>query len=242
MSDSLQRLAKVIAGRGVCSRRKAESLIENGHVKVDGKVILNVATCVDPHITLHIRNKLIPIPESPRLWVYHKPTGLICTHADELGRPTIFDAIQSLKANTPHLISVGRLDLNSEGLLLLTNTPSLAHQLEHPSFGWQRRYRVRFYGQLTESHIHKMEKGLFINGVKYAPIKVKQESAESNNKWVELVLSEGKNREIRNIFEHFNLKISRLCRISYGPFQLGRLPKGALKEVSQKVLSEQLSL
>ena len=228
-----ERIAKRMARAGLCSRREAESWIEAGRVKVNGKKITSPALNVTAKDAVVVDGKLLQPKEQTRLWLYHKPTGLVTTHKDPDGRPTVFDA---LPPNMPRVISVGRLDLNSEGLLLLTNDGELARKLELPSTGWIRRYRVRVFGEVTPSMIAEMKKGIVADGVHYGSADVTVDSKKGDNSWLTVSLREGKNREIRKIFEHFGCTVSRLLRLSYGPFALGALPKGEAKEITGKVL------
>lgn len=234
--DRMQRIAKVIARSGVCSRRAAETLIEEGRVTVEGEKITSPALNVGPEADIRVDGKPIPKIEAARLWRYYKPTGLICTNSDMQGRPTIF---QRLPKELPRVISVGRLDLNSEGLLLLTNDGELARRLELPETGWVRRYRVRVHGTVDADKLKTLEKGVTVDGVRYGSIKVEVERQQGSNAWLLVSLAEGKNREIRKVMEHLGYPVNRLIRISYGPFQLGRLSKGEVEEVSPGVLRDQ---
>ncbi len=228
-----ERLAKRMAGAGLCSRREAEAWIAEGRVKVNGKKVLTPALNVSSSDAVVVDGKLLQAREETRLWLYHKPAGLVTTHKDPEGRKTVFEA---LPKNLPRVISIGRLDLNSEGLLLLTNDGSLARKLELPSTGWIRRYRVRAYGGITPSMLEGMKKGVTVDGINYGSIEAVLDSQKGDNSWLTVSLREGKNREIRKIFEHFGCTVSRLLRLSYGPFQLGSLAKGEVKEVTGKVL------
>lgn len=233
MEETKERLAKRIARAGLCSRREAEVWIANGRVTVNGKKITVPALNVSEKDAVVVDGKLLQAKEETRLWLYHKPAGLMTTHKDPQGRRTVFD---ELPKQLGRVISVGRLDLNSEGLLLLSNDGSLARKLELPSTGWIRRYKVRVYGAIAPSMIEGMKKGVVVEGVQYGSVEAKLDSQKGNNSWMTVSLSEGKNREIRKIFEHYGCKVSRLIRLSYGPFQLGSLPKGQVKEVTGKVL------
>lgn len=233
------RIAKVLARAGLCSRRDAERWIEAGRVMVDGKVLTSPAVVVMPDSDIRVDGKPIPTPEPARLWRYHKPAGLVTTHRDEKGRPTVFE---KLPPELPRLVSVGRLDLNSEGLLLLTNDGALARELELPQRGWIRRYKVRVHGAIDPATLTALEKGVTVAGVRYGPIKAALEREQGANAWLTVSLAEGKNREIRRVMEHLGLDVSRLIRLSYGPFQLGHLPRGAVEEVPRRVLREQLGL
>jgi 23S rRNA pseudouridine2605 synthase len=232
-----ERIAKVLARAGVCSRREAERWIREGRVSVDGRVLATPAVTVEAASDIRIDGKPLPIPERRRLWRYHKPAGLVTSHRDEKGRPTVFDA---LPKDLPRLISVGRLDLNSQGLLLLTNDGGLARRLELPSTGWVRRYKVRVHGEAQPEQLAALAKGITIKGVVYGPINATLEREQGSNAWIAMALREGKNREVRRVLEHLGLQVTRLIRLSYGPFQLGNLPRGEVDEVPRKVLAEQL--
>ena len=228
-----ERIAKRMARAGLCSRREAESWIAAKRVRVNGKTIDSPALNVGPEDVILIDNKPLAASEPTRLWLYHKPPGFMTTHKDPEGRKTVFEA---LPKDMPRVISIGRLDYNSEGLLLLTNDGALARKLELPSTGWIRRYRVRAYGGITESMLAEMKKGASINGVNYGSVEAVIDSHSGNNHWLTVTLAEGKNREIRKIFEHYGCQVNRLIRMSYGPFMLGKLTKGEIKEVTNKVL------
>jgi 23S rRNA pseudouridine2605 synthase len=232
-ADKGERLAKTIARAGVCSRREAEKLIEEGVVKVDGVSVRTPAFNVTPDQKISVRGKLLAQPEAARLWLYNKPRGLITSHKDPEGRPTVFDA---LPKGMPRVISVGRLDLYTEGLLLLTNSGELARFMELPSTGWKRRYKVRYHGPLTEADMERIRKGITVEGVQYGAAEVRPEKSEASNKWLSITIAEGKNREVRRILEHFGCKVSRLIRLSYGPFALGALPRGEAKEMPRAKL------
>lgn len=231
------KLAKVLARAGLCSRREAERRIEAGRVSVDGKVVDRPAERVVHGQTILVDGK--PLPEKPetRLWRYHKPAGLVTTHSDPQGRPTVFER---LPPELPRVVSVGRLDLNSEGLLLLTNDGELARELELPSKGWTRRYRVRVHGSPDEQALRRLKRGVTVEGVKYGPIEAKLDSTQGANAWLTVSLQEGKNREVRRVMEHLGLQVNRLIRIAYGPFQLGNMDRGQVQEVPRRVLKEQL--
>jgi 23S rRNA pseudouridine2605 synthase len=232
-----ERIAKVIARAGVCSRRDAERLIEEGRVRLNGKVLASPAINVRVSDEIKIDGKLLPQNERPRLWRYHKPPGLIVSHKDPEGRRSIFDA---LREQLPRVVSIGRLDLNSEGLLLLTNDGELSRLLELPATGWVRRYRVRAYGRIDETALARLQKGISIDDIHYGPIEASADKAQGDNTWMNFALREGKNREIKKVCEHLGLKVNRLIRVSFGPFQLGELARGAIEEVPPKVLKEQL--
>lgn len=236
--DKGERIAKVIARAGAASRRGAEEIIRAGRVAVNGTAIDSPALNVVPADLVTIDGTPLPQADRTRLWRYHKPPGLITAHRDPAGRPTVFDR---LPGELPRVISVGRLDLTSEGLLLLTNDGALARRLELPKTGWKRRYRVRVYGRIAERDIVRLGDGMTIDGIRYGPIQVAVEK-EGANSWLAVSLAEGKNREIRKVMTHLGLPVSRLIRTAFGPFQLGRLPRGAVDEISGKVLKEQLGI
>lgn len=232
-----ERIAKFMARSGVCSRREAEELIKQQRVSVNGEIITSPAFNVDGSEKILLDGEKLPQIEQTRLWLYHKPVGLLTTHKDTDNRPTVFE---NLPAGMPRVISVGRLDLNSEGLLLLTNSGELSRRLELPSNGWSRRYKVRVHGFADKRKLAELVKGAVVDGVQYGPVKVEIESQNGTNTWLSITLNEGKNREIRKLMKSVGLEVARLIRLSYGPFQLGSLKKGEVKEVPQKVLKEQL--
>lgn len=232
-----ERIAKRLARAGVCSRRDAEKLILEGRVAVDGRVLSSPALVVTAAQIVTVDGKIVGAPEAPRLWRYHKPDGLITTHKDPQGRPTLFER---LPPELPRVISIGRLDLNSEGLLLLTNDGGLARRLELPSTAWIRRYRVRVYGAIAESHLMALQQGVTVDGVRYGSIQATLDQSKGANSWLSMSLREGKNREIRRVIEYLGGKVTRLIRIGYGPFELGDLPRGAVEEVAPKILRTQL--
>ena len=235
--DAPQRIAKVLARVGLCSRRDAERWIAQGRVAVDGAVLTSPAVTVTAQSDIRVDGMPLPEPERTRLWRYHKPAGLVTTHRDEKGRPTVFSA---LPEGLPRLVSVGRLDLNSEGLLLLTNDGALARRLELPATGWTRRYKVRVHGAVDPARLAALGRGVAIDGVNYGPIRAGLERQQGSNAWIALSLREGKNREVRRVLEHLGYPVTRLIRLAYGPFQLGHLPRGAIEEVPRKVLQDQL--
>lgn len=237
MSEAGERIAKVMARAGLCSRRDAERWIAEGRVAVNGRVLDSPAVVVSESDDVRVDGKPLAAAERMRLWRYHKPAGLVTTHRDEKGRPTVFDA---LPKTLPRVISVGRLDLNSEGLLLLTNDGGLARRLELPATGWVRRYRVRVHGKPDPAALQNLAKGITIEGVSYGAIEAKLDKTQGSNAWVTVALREGKNREVRRVFEHLGLPVTRLIRLAYGPFQLGSLARGTVEEVPGKVLKEQL--
>lgn len=232
-----ERLAKFMARSGVCSRRGAEELIAQKRVTVNGEVIDTPAFNVEGNEKILLDGEKLPQKDLTRLWLYYKPVGLVTSHKDEKGRPTVFD---NLPVGLPRVISVGRLDLNSEGLLLLTNNGELSRKLELPSNGWVRRYKVRVHGFVDLKKLQALQKGTVIEGIEYGPINAAIESQQGANTWLQVTLSEGKNREIRKVMKSIGLEVSRLIRLSYGPFQLGSLKKGEAKEVPTKVLKDQL--
>jgi 23S rRNA pseudouridine2605 synthase len=237
--DGGERIAKVLARAGIASRRDAEKMIAEGRVKVGGETLTTPAYKVAPGAIIQVDGKIVAGAQPTRLWRYHKPPGLVTSHRDEKGRLTVFD---SLPPTMPRVISIGRLDLTSEGLLLLTNDGALARRLELPETGWIRRYRVRFFGNVAQSELDKLKDGITADGVRYGPIEAVLERSKGQNSWAAVSLREGKNREVRKVFEHLGLKVSRLIRTAYGPFQLGDLQDGEVAEVSGKVLKEQLGL
>jgi len=232
-----ERIAKWLARAGVASRRDAERLIEQGVVRLNGAPVQHPATFVGPGDIVQVRGAVVDAPERTRLWRYHKPEGRVTTHRDPEGRPTVFEA---LPPDLPRVVSVGRLDLNSEGLLLLTNDGALARQLELPSNGWIRRYRVRAFGLPDPRALAELKRGATVEGVRYGPIEAALEARKGDNCWLSVALTEGRNREVRRVMQHLGLQVNRLIRVAYGPFQLGHLPRGAVDEVSAKVLREQL--
>jgi len=238
MNDTApQRIAKVLARAGLCSRRDAERGDPALGVAVDGKVLTSPALTVTEASDIRVDGMPLPEPERARLWRYHKPPGLVTTHRDEKGRATVFAA---LPKELPRLISIGRLDLNSEGLLLLTNDGALARRLELPATGWLRRYKVRVHGLVEPVRLAALEKGVTIDGIAYGPVRAQLERQQGSNAWVALSLREGKNREVRRVLEHLGYPVTRLIRLSYGPFQLGHLERGAVEEVPKSVLADQL--
>lgn len=232
-----ERIAKVIARSGLCSRREAERWIAAGRVKLNGETVTSPAVNVGTDAGIEVDGKLLPKAEQTRLWRYHKPPGLVTTWHDPQGRPTVFER---LPENLPRLHTVGRLDLTTEGLLLLTNDGELKRHLELPKTGWLRRYRARVHGAIDETKLRELERGIEIEGIRYGPIAAELERRQGSNAWLAIALREGKNREVRRVLEHLGLKVTRLIRIAYGPFQLGKLPREALSEIPGKILAEQL--
>jgi 23S rRNA pseudouridine2605 synthase len=232
-----QRIAKVLARAGLCSRRDAERWIADKRVSVNGTVLTSAAINVGDNDDIRVDGAPLPEPQRARLWRYHKPAGLVTTHRDEKGRATVFAA---LPKELPRLISIGRLDLNSEGLLLLTNDGALARRLELPATGWLRRYKVRVHGFVDPARLAALEKGVTIDGVAYGPIRAQLERQQGSNAWIAMGLREGKNREVRRVLEHLGYAVTRLIRLSYGPFQLGGLERGGIEEVPKSVLADQL--
>lgn len=232
-----ERIAKFMARSGVCSRRQAEEYIKQKRVSVNGELVQSPAFNIDGTEAILLDGEKLPQIQQTRLWLYHKPVGLLTTHKDTHNRPTVFEA---LPPDMPRVISVGRLDVNSEGLLLLTNDGNLSRKLELPQNGWSRRYKVRVHGKVELEKLAELEKGALIDGVQYGPVKIEQISQNGSNSWFLITLNEGKNREIRKLMKSVNLEVARLIRLSYGPFQLGNLKKGEVKEVPQKVIKEQL--
>ena len=232
-----ERIAKYLARAGVCSRREAEKLIAQQRVSVNGTIIESPAFNVEGTEKIKLDGEKVSAPEQTRLWLYYKPVGLVTTHSDTQNRPTVFD---NLPAGLPRVISVGRLDLNSEGLLLLTNNGELSRTLELPQNAWTRRYKVKVHGTIDKQKLADLENGAVVDGVHYGAVKVTIESEQGTNAWLSVTLNEGKNREVRKLMKSVGLEVARLLRLSYGPFQLGSLKKGEVKEVPQKVLKEQL--
>lgn len=233
------RIAKIIARAGIASRREAERMIAEGRVSVNGKTIESPALNVTAADKVVVDGRALDAPPEPRLWLYHKPTGLVTTTKDEQSRPTIYD---DLPDDLPRVMSVGRLDLNSEGLLLLTNDGGIKRQLELPSTGWLRRYRVRVNGRPDDAMLQPLRDGLTVEGQHFQPMVVAIDRQQGANAWLTVGLREGKNREIRRAMEDIGLKVNRLIRVSYGPFQLGQLKPGEVQEVRRKILRDQLGI
>lgn len=232
-----ERIAKVIARAGVASRREAERWIEAGRVTLDGARVESPALNVDPDADIRIDGNSLPAREPVRLWRYHKPRGRLTTHSDPEGRPTVFaDLPPELRNAKP----VGRLDMNSEGLLLLTNDGELARRLELPSTGWVRQYRVRVHGRIDNDGLKKLAEGVTIDGTRFRPANAEFERQVGANAWVTITLREGKNREVRRLMEHLGYTVTRLIRTSYGPFQLGKLARSEVREVPGRVIRDQV--
>jgi 23S rRNA pseudouridine2605 synthase len=236
-APKLERIAKRIARSGHCSRRDAERLIASGRVAVDGEVLKSPAVTVSDANRITIDGAPLADPEQPRLFRYHKPAGVLTAARDPEGRATIYDR---LPESLPRLMPIGRLDMGSEGLLLLTNDGELKRRLELPATGWLRRYRVRVHGRIDESKLEGLQNGIVIDGFQYGAIQARLDRVQGSNAWLAIALREGKNREIRRVLEHFGWPVNRLIRLSFGPFQLGGLAVGEVDEVPAKVLADQL--
>jgi len=232
-----ERIAKWLARAGVASRRDAERLVAEGHVRLNAALVKHPATFVSSDDVVAVDGVVVDAPGRTRLWRYHKPPGLVTTHRDPQGRPTVFER---LPPDMPRVISVGRLDLTSEGLLLLTNDGALARKLELPSTGWVRRYRVRVHGVPDERRLTALAGGVTIGGIAYGPIDAGLDARKGDNAWLTVSLREGRNREVRRVMAHLGLAVTRLIRVAYGPFQLGTLARGAVSEVPARVLRDQL--
>ena len=232
-----ERIAKTIARAGLASRREAEAWIAAGRVAVNGTTITSPALNIGAGDRVSVDGKPLPTRERTRLFLFHKPRGLLTTHVDARGRATIFGG---LPKNLPRVVSVGRLDLNTEGLLLLTNDGGLARVLELPSTGWLRRYRVRAHGGVTQDALDRLRAGITIDGVRYGSIEASLDRTQGSNVWLTFAIREGKNREVRNVLGALGLQVNRLIRVSFGPFQLGELPAGAVTEVATRTLRDQL--
>jgi 23S rRNA pseudouridine2605 synthase len=234
-----ERIAKRLARSGVCSRRDAEKLIAAGRVSVDGKVLTSPALNVTDANKIVVDGKPLVAAEETRVWRYHKSAGTITTARDPQGRPTVFE---KLPPEMPRVVSVGRLDFNTEGLLLLTNDGELARHLELPQNAWLRHYRARVYGEVDPARLASVANGVTISGIHYEPVKIEIEKGkdEGANHWLAVTIREGKNREVRKIMEHLELQVTRLIRVAFGPFPLGKLPRGAIEEIPRRVLHESL--
>ncbi|MBT4889677.1 MAG: rRNA pseudouridine synthase [Rhodospirillales bacterium] len=232
-----ERIAKVMARAGLCSRREAERWITDGRVIVDGKKLDSPALTVTDNNIVTVDGNVIAGKQESKLWRYHKPAGLIVSHNDPEGRATVFE---KMPEHMPRVISIGRLDYNSEGLLLMTNDGDLARLMENPKTGWIRRYRVRVNGRVDEKELFKLVDGVTISGIRYGSIKASLDSQKGANAWVTMALTEGKNREIRVVMEHLGYQVTRLLRTAYGPFQLGNLQRGAVAETSRRMLKDSI--
>ena len=234
-----ERIAKRLARAGVASRREAERMIAEGRVRVNGRRLETPAVVVTAADRIEVDGAALPEIAAPRLWRYHKPAGLVTTAKDEKGRPTVFER---LPQGMPRVVSVGRLDLASEGLLLLTNDGALKRRLELPSTGWLRKYRVRAHGAAEEAGLERLRRGIEIEGERFRPMSAALDRVQGSNVWLTIGLREGRNREIRRALEAIGLSVNRLIRVSYGPFRLGELEPGAVEEVKGRVLADQLGL
>jgi len=235
--ETRERIAKRMARAGLCSRRDAERWILAGRVVLNGKVLDTPAITVGVEDKIEVDGKLLQAKERTRLWLYHKPSGLVTTNRDPEGRRTVFDA---LPESLPRVISIGRLDINTEGLLLLTNDGGLARELELPDTGWLRRYRVRAHGTITQAQLDGLKDGIAVNGVLYGPIEALIDRQQGSNVWLTVAFREGKNREVKEVLGSLGLNVNRLIRVSYGPFQLGDMPSGTIREIRGRMLKEQL--
>ena len=231
------RIAKAMARAGLCSRREAERWIADGRVSVNGAVLKTPAVEIGPKDQVLVDGRPLPVAEPVQLWRYNKPKGLVTTHVDPQGRPTVFD---TLPPGLPRVISVGRLDFNTEGLILLTNDGELARHMELPATGWLRRYRVRAKGRVTQDDLDRLSAGVEIEGVRYGPVEAAVDSVQGANMWLTVGIREGKNREVRKVLAHLGLDVNRLIRISFGPFQLLDLKPGQAEPVPRRVLADQL--
>jgi 23S rRNA pseudouridine2605 synthase len=234
-----ERIAKVIARAGICSRRDAEKLVAERRVTIDGETVTSPGTRVRSGQVVAVDGKPLAEPERARLWRYHKPEGLVTTHRDPEGRPTVF---ANLPKGLPRVVSVGRLDVNSEGLLLLTNDGALARRLELPAAGWTRKYRVRLFGKVAQADLDRLAEGITIDGVKYEPVIADLERVKGMYAWAAVSLKEGKNREVKRLMEHLGLKVARLIRVQFGPFHLGQLEPGQVEEIPARLWREQLGM
>ncbi|MBR9826046.1 MAG: rRNA pseudouridine synthase [Alphaproteobacteria bacterium] len=235
-SDNGERIAKYLARAGIASRREVERMIEDGRVKINGKTLETPAFKVTGKEQIEVDGNPVEDKPATRLWRYHKPSGLVTTHKDPEGRETVFD---KLPKDMGRVISIGRLDLTSEGLLLLTNDGALARALELPSTAWMRRYRARAFGKIDEGGVRELERGITVEGIKYGPMEVEIERETGSNVWLNIGIREGKNREVRKALDAVGLRVNRLIRTAYGPFQLGQLEAGEIKSVPGRVLADQ---
>ena len=231
------RIAKVVARAGIASRRDVEAMIAEGRVTLNGVLLTSPAVNVGPDDRITVDGEPLPSRERPRLWLFHKPRGLVTTFRDPEGRPTVFDALPD---DLPRVVAIGRLDINTEGLLLLTNDGGLAKVIAHPETGWARRYRVRVHGEVIQAELDKLSRGVTVDGMEYGPITATLDRQQGDNSWLTLTLREGKNREVKRVLEHLGIQVNRLIRLSFGPFQLGELEQGLVEEVRTRVLKDQL--
>lgn len=232
-----ERIAKLLARAGVASRREVERMIGEGRVAIDGLILDTPATIIPDLKGVTVDGKPVAKPEPTRLFAFHKPTGLITAERDPKGRPTIYTALRNaLPRNAPRLMPIGRLDINTEGLLLLTNDGGLKRQMELPASGIPRTYRARTFGEVTQEALEELIEGITIDGVHYGSIDANLERRTGRNQWIEVTITEGKNREVRRVFEHLGLKVNRLIRTAYGPFELEDLPRGAVREIRKHEL------
>ncbi len=232
-----ERIAKAMARAGIASRREAETMILAGRVSVNGETLTSPARNVTDDDQILIDGEPMPLRERSRLWIFHKPRGVVTTARDPEGRQTVFDV---LPEDLPRVVAVGRLDINTEGLLLLTNDGGLAKVIAHPETGWLRRYRVRAHGDVDQAQLDRLSKGVTIDEMEYGPVEATLDRVQGDNVWLTLGLREGKNREVKRILEHLGLSVNRLIRLSFGPFQLGDLEVGLVEEIRTRVLKDQL--
>jgi len=231
------RIARAIARAGLCSRREAERWIEEGRVSVNGRRLTTPGLEVGPSDRIKVDGAPMPVAEPVQLWRYHKPKGIVTTNSDPEGRATVFER---LPEGMPRVVSIGRLDFNTEGLLLLTNDGALSRHLELPSTGWLRRYRVRVWGDITQADLDKLKNGVTVEGLRFGPIEATLDKIQASNAWLTIGLREGKNREVRKVLSQLGLEVNRLIRISYGPFQLSDLKPGEVEPVRRRILVDQL--
>jgi len=234
-----ERIAKIIARAGICSRRDAEKMIEDGRVALNGETLTSQGAKAGETDVISVDGRALGEPEPARLWRYHKPSGLVTTHKDPQGRPTVFS---NLPKSLPRVVSIGRLDFNSEGLLLLTNDGDLARKLELPAGGWVRKYRARLFGKVAQTDLDKLSLGITIDGVKYGPVIADLERSKGVYSWALVSLKEGKNREVKRVMERIGLKVARLIRVQFGPFHLGHLEPGQVEEIPAKLWREHLGI